>query len=138
MAAPCVIDFPHPAAAEAEVRGAPARAGCADSAPRLARWFADIVRLFGGSRPGIQACDMRDHNLKHTLEAMVRTARILCGQARGFWAGFVRPMLDHDTGGLHRYLCDPGQPNPYLAAAGNLQLIARRTPQAIGPAAIPG
>lgn len=290
MAAPCVIDFPHPAAAEAEVRTALARAGCADAAPRLARLFADVVRMFAGSWPGIQACDMRYHDLKHTLEAAVCTARILCGQAGaggesapapgeietgiaaallhdtgflkpvgdavgtgakftfehearsvafaraylpalgftpeavadaaaaiactgprnrisahafprpaarnlacalvtadylaqiaaadypekldalhaefaeawdhagvppeqrpfrsaadlrrqtpGFWAGFVRPMLDNEAGGLHRYLCDPGQPNAYLAAAeANLQTLQRLTNETAGRAATPG
>lgn len=291
MAAPCVIDFPHPAAAEAHVRVALARAGWAGPAPRIAQLFADVARMFGGGWPGVQACDMRYHDLKHTLEATVCTARILCGQARadagtesapafadietgiaaallhdtgflkaagdaagtgakytfehearsvafaraylptlgfspeavadavaaiactgprnrisahafprpaarnlacalvtadylaqiaaadypekldalhaefaeacdhagvppeqrpfrdaadlrrrtpGFWAGYVRPMLDNEAGGRHRYLCDTGQPNPYFAAAeANIRTLRRLTNEASGRAATP-
>src|SRR5258708_29700850 len=33
-----------------------------------------------------------------------------------FWMNYVRPMLDFEAGGVHRYLTTAGQPNPYLQA----------------------
>lgn len=45
-----------------------------------------------------------------------------------FWHKFVRPMLDTEADGVHRYLSVTGQPNPYLqAVADNLAEIQRRT-----------
>ncbi len=33
-----------------------------------------------------------------------------------FWENYVRPLLDIEAGGVHRYLTTTGQPNPYLQA----------------------
>ncbi|HEY4249176.1 MAG TPA: HD domain-containing protein [Lacunisphaera sp.] len=33
-----------------------------------------------------------------------------------FWENYVRPLLDFEAGGVHRYLTTAGQPNPYLQA----------------------
>lgn len=44
-----------------------------------------------------------------------------------FWHKFVRPMLDSEADGVHRYLSVTGQPNPYLQAIeDNLAEIQRR------------
>ena len=44
-----------------------------------------------------------------------------------FWTNFVRPMLDFEAGGVHRYLTTAGQPNPYLQAVeANLAEVHRR------------
>jgi hypothetical protein len=33
-----------------------------------------------------------------------------------FWERIVKPLLDFEAGGVHRYLTTAGQPNPYLHA----------------------
>jgi hypothetical protein len=45
----------------------------------------------------------------------------------GFWTNYVRPMLDFEAGGVHRYLTTAGQPNPYLQAVeANIAEVQRR------------
>jgi len=45
----------------------------------------------------------------------------------GFWYNYVRPMLDFEAGGVHRYLTLAGQPNPYLQAVeANLAEVRRQ------------
>ena len=45
----------------------------------------------------------------------------------GFWTNYVRPMLDFEAAGVHRYLMTAGQPNPYLQAVeANLAEVRRR------------
>jgi hypothetical protein len=56
------------------------------------------------------------HNLQQLLE-----------KSTGFWTNYVRPMLDFEAGGVHRYLTTAGQPNPYLQAVeANLAELNRR------------
>jgi len=56
------------------------------------------------------------HNLRELLE-----------KTPGFWTNYVRPMLDFEAGGVHRYLTTAGQPNPYLQAVeANLAEVHRR------------
>ena len=46
-----------------------------------------------------------------------------------FWEGYVRPKLNHDFGGLHRFLSDPfpDGPNEYLDhVEGNINRLKRR------------
>lgn len=44
-----------------------------------------------------------------------------------FWTNYVRPMLDFEAGGVHRYLTTAGQPNPYLQAVeANIAEVRRR------------
>ena len=44
-----------------------------------------------------------------------------------FWENYVRPLLDFEAGGVHRYLSTAGQPNPYLLAVeANLVEVRRR------------
>jgi len=51
----------------------------------------------------------------------------LLEKSAGFWTNYVRPMLDFEAGGVHRYLTTAGQPNPYLQAVeANLAELQRR------------
>ncbi len=53
--------------------------------------------------------------------------RELLEKTPGFWTNYVRPMLDFEAGGVHRYLTTAGQPNPYLQAVeANIAEIRRR------------
>ena len=53
--------------------------------------------------------------------------RQLLEKTDGFWNNYVRPMLDFEAGGVHRYLTLAGQPNPYLQAVeANLAEVRRR------------
>lgn len=55
------------------------------------------------------------------------TYRELLEKTPGFWTNYVRPMLDFEAGGVHRYLTTAGQPNPYLQAVeANIAEIRRR------------
>jgi hypothetical protein len=55
------------------------------------------------------------------------TFRELLERTPGFWQNYVRPMLDFEAGGVHRYLTTAGQPNPYLQAVeANIAEIRRR------------
>lgn len=43
-----------------------------------------------------------------------------------FWENYVRPLLDFEAGGVHRYLTTAGQPNPYLQAVeANIEKVQR-------------
>jgi hypothetical protein len=56
------------------------------------------------------------HSLREMLE-----------KTPGFWTNYVRPMLDFEAAGVHRYLTTAGQPNPYLQAVeANLVEVRRR------------
>jgi hypothetical protein len=45
----------------------------------------------------------------------------------GFWENYVRPLLDRDARGVHRYLTTAGQPNLYLQAVeANIAEVRRR------------
>ncbi|HEY8995489.1 MAG TPA: HD domain-containing protein [Lacunisphaera sp.] len=48
----------------------------------------------------------------------------------GFWANYVRPMLDFEAGGVHRYLTTAGQTNPFLQAVEDNIVEVRRRLQA--------
>jgi hypothetical protein len=53
--------------------------------------------------------------------------RELLEKTPAFWNNYVRPMLDFEAGGVHRYLTTAGQPNPYLQAVeANVAEIQRR------------
>ncbi len=50
-----------------------------------------------------------------------------------FWTNYVRPMLDFEAGGVHRYLTTAGQPNPYLQAVdANIAEVRRRLQVGVG------
>jgi hypothetical protein len=51
----------------------------------------------------------------------------------GFWENYVRPLLDFEAGGVHRYLTTAGQPNPYLQAVeANIVEVRRRVQAGAG------
>lgn len=56
-----------------------------------------------------------------------QSERELLEKTPAFWENYVRPMLDFEAGGVHRYLTTAGQPNPYLQAVdANLVEVRRR------------
>ena len=56
-----------------------------------------------------------------------QSERELLEKTPTFWENYVRPMLDFEAGGVHRYLTTAGQPNPYLQAVdANLVEVRRR------------
>jgi len=65
-----------------------------------------IVQLFNGEYPGYQKCDTAYHNLEHTLQAYLATARIFDGlmqenctaDSREFMVIALISALGHDTG----------------------------------------
>lgn len=82
-----------------------------DLAP-LARAFADIEALFAGNYPGYLACDTLYHDLRHTLDMTLATARLIEAHdrvhreserlgARRAVLGVVIALL-HDSGYLKR------------------------------------
>ncbi len=55
------------------------------------------------------------------------TVAELTAKTPTFWENYVRPMLDFEAGGVHRYLTTAGQPNPYLQAVeANIAEVRRR------------
>lgn len=51
-----------------------------------------------------------------------------------FWGNYVRPMLDFEAGGVHRYLTTAGQPNPYIQAVeANIEEVRRGLGRGTGP-----
>jgi hypothetical protein len=44
--------------------------------------FGDTRRLFSGEMPGFQACDTKYHDLRHTLDIALATARLIDGHDR--------------------------------------------------------
>ena len=79
---------------------------------RLARAFEQVKALFAGSYPGYVACDTLYHDLRHTLDAALATARLIDGHERtqpvAARLGPRRAMLGviiallHDSGYLKR------------------------------------
>jgi len=50
-----------------------------------------------------------------------------------FWENYVRPLLDFEAGGVHRYLTTAGQPNPYMQAVeANIEEVRRRVRERTG------
>ncbi len=50
-----------------------------------------------------------------------------------FWENYVRPLLDFEAGGVHRYLTTAGQPNPYLQAVeANISEVRRLVQERAG------
>jgi len=61
------------------------------------------------------------------------TLRDLFEKTPTFWYNNVRPMLDFEAGGVHRYLTTAGQPNPYLQAVeANLAEVNRCLQTGVG------
>lgn len=79
---------------------------------KLARAFDHIKALFAGTYPGYLACDTLYHDLRHTLDAALATARLIDGHdrtqpeaarlgARRAMLGVIVALL-HDSGYLKR------------------------------------
>ena len=75
----------------------------------IQRMFADIEKLFAGQLTGYQACDMRYHDLEHTMEAAVAMADLVDGMNQApdgmflpehFFTLGVHAVLMHDAGYL--------------------------------------
>ena len=83
-------------------------AGCNEEA--LTRAYSDILDLFRGIYPGYLACDTCYHNLKHTTDTLLATARIMHGGAvdglhfsrRQVTLGLIAALM-HDTGYILKY-----------------------------------
>lgn len=65
-----------------------------------------------------------DHDGIPVDQRPYRSLAELRGKTADFWAKYVRPMLDSEAEGVHRFLHITGQPNPYFQAiAQNLAVI---------------
>ncbi|HOI73574.1 MAG TPA: hypothetical protein PLO63_05435 [Syntrophales bacterium] len=49
------------------------------SIKEISHVFQDIIRLFEGNYPGFQACNTEYHDLRHTMEVFLATARLIHG-----------------------------------------------------------
>ena len=74
--------------------------------------FSDVTRLFSGEYPGYRACDTAYHDIQHTLDVTLATARLIDGHdrtqpgagqlgARRAVLGVVIALL-HDSGYMRR------------------------------------
>lgn len=91
-----------------------AQMSAADYLDKLPVLYKEFVEAFEFEQ--IPAEKRPYHSLQQLLE-----------KSPGFWTNYVRPMLDFEAGGVHRYLTTAGQPNPYLQAVeANLAELQRR------------
>jgi hypothetical protein len=91
-----------------------AQMSAADYLDKLPALYREFVEAFDFEQ--IPAEKRPYHSLEQLLE-----------KSPGFWTNYVRPMLDFEAGGVHRYLSTAGQPNPYLQAVeANLAELRRR------------
>jgi hypothetical protein len=56
----------------------------------------------------------RSTTQKNNVVSMFSSARDLLNKTPDFWDRYVKPKLDRDFGGQHRYLCDPFPDGPNL------------------------
>lgn len=85
-----------------------------DYVDRLDFLFAEFVEAFEWDKVPL-------------AERPYRSAAELKAKTSDFWTKLIRPMLDTDAEGVHRYLSVTGQPNPYLQAVeDNLTEVRRR------------
>lgn len=83
--------------------------------------LADIVNLFDGKYPGYKKCDTVYHNLEHTLQAYLATARLFDGLIKENPAGIsdefvllgLIAALGHDTGFIKEIGDDGGSGGKY-------------------------
>jgi hypothetical protein len=69
----------------------------------------DVIRLFAGTYPGFRACNLRYHDLTHTLAVTLAVTRLLHGaveagqslSARDWNIGLISALM-HDTGYIQR------------------------------------
>lgn len=93
---------------------------CAPDYPdKLDHLFAEFVEAF-------------DHEGVPLEQRPYRTATELKLKTPDFWVKFVRPMLDTEADGVHRYFSFTGQPNAYLQAIeDNIAEVRRRAQEAV-------
>lgn len=93
---------------------------CAPDYPdKLDHLFAEFVEAF-------------DHEGVPLEQRPYRTATDLKLKTPDFWVKFVRPMLDTEADGVHRYFSFTGQPNAYLQAIeDNIAEVRRRAQEAV-------
>lgn len=85
-----------------------------DYADKLDALFAEFVEAF-------------DHEQVPLEKRPYPTLAELKRRTPDFWEKFVRPMLDNEADGVHRFLSITGQTNPYLqAVAENIAEVRRR------------
>lgn len=91
-----------------------------DYVEKLDYLYAEFVEAFehecipAGRRPYLSAAELK----RKTPE---------------FWEKYVRPMLDTEAAGVHRFLSVTGLPNPYLQAiADNIAEVRRRAQPGLG------
>jgi hypothetical protein len=90
-----------------------AQMSAADYIPKLPHLFNEFQEAydFEGIPP--------EKRLYRRLEEML-------AMTPAFWENVVKPLLDFEAGGVHRYLTTAGQPNPYLqAVAANIAEVRR-------------
>ncbi len=91
-----------------------AQMSAADYLDKLPALYREFVEAFDFER--VPEEKRPYHSLRELLE-----------KSPAFWNNYVRPMLDFEAGGVHRYLTTAGQPNPYLQAVeANLAELQRR------------
>lgn len=88
-----------------------------NDAENIERAFFDTIDLFAGKREGFQRCDMRYHDLQHTLLAAMVMAQIMDGWNRSgrspaisqkFFELGITAVLLHDSGYIKRWEEDGG------------------------------
>lgn len=91
-----------------------AQMSAADYLDKLPHLYREFVECFDFEQ--VPEAKRPYHSLREMLE-----------KTPGFWQNYVRPLLDFEAGGVHRYLTTAGQPNPYLQAVEtNIVEIQRR------------
>ncbi len=97
-----------------------AQMSAADYLEKLPALYREFVEAFDFEQIPLEKRPY--HSLRQLLE-----------KSTDFWTKYVRPMLDFEAGGVHRYLTTAGQPNPYLQAVeANLAELQRRLQSGTG------
>lgn len=81
----------------------------------LKRTFLDVLRLFRGDHPGYRACNVKYHDLQHTMDTLLAMMRLIHGATvmgrtfsrREITLGLASALL-HDTGYLQTVDDDKG------------------------------
>jgi hypothetical protein len=77
-----LLDMEDPGQVLAEVRHALGLAGLGAGSDRLLSAYDDILRLYEGHYPGYRACNTHYHDLKHTTDVFLASARLAHGYVR--------------------------------------------------------
>lgn len=74
---PDLVDTSSPGAVLVEVKNVISRAFPGAFMPRFERCFDDTIRLFRGELQGYRPCSTEYHDLRHTLDVLLATARMI-------------------------------------------------------------